>query len=93
MRGGTPDRRRASPGTEAAAGSAIRSREASERQHRVPGPHADLDVAPTEGLASALCIEDGDGVAAHRDARQRLTSAALPVEAPAELITTTRKNA
>nr|WP_272902889.1 DUF5753 domain-containing protein [Streptomyces sp. BA2] len=43
------------------------------------GPHADLDVVHTEGLTSALYIEETDKVAAHRDAWQRLTSAALSV--------------
>ncbi|WP_200301804.1 DUF5753 domain-containing protein [Streptomyces adelaidensis] len=57
------------------------------------GPHADLDVVHTEGLASALYVEDGNGVAAHRDAWQRLTSAALSVEESAELVTTIRKTA
>ncbi|MFE7316394.1 helix-turn-helix domain-containing protein [Streptomyces sp. NPDC057555] len=57
------------------------------------GPHADLDVVHTEGLTSALYVEEGDKVAAHRDAWQRLTSAALSVEASAELITEIRKNA
>jgi hypothetical protein len=42
-------------------------------------------------LASALYVEDGGGVAAHRDAGQRLTSSALSVDASAELITTIRK--
>lgn len=57
------------------------------------GPHADLDVVHTEGLTSALYIEETDKVAAHRDAWQRLTSAALSVEASADLITDIRKNA
>ncbi|MGC9536559.1 DUF5753 domain-containing protein [Streptomyces sp. UG1] len=56
------------------------------------GPHADLDVVHTEGLTSALYVEESDKVAAHRDAWQRLTSAALSVEASAELITEIRKN-
>ncbi|MEX3100339.1 MULTISPECIES: helix-turn-helix transcriptional regulator [unclassified Streptomyces] len=56
------------------------------------GPHADLDVVHTEGLTSALYIEERDKVAAHRDAWQRLTSTALPVEASAELITEIRKS-
>ncbi|MGW1835741.1 helix-turn-helix domain-containing protein [Streptomyces sp. NPDC002067] len=55
------------------------------------GPHADLDVVHTEGLTSALYIEDHDKVAAHRDAWQRLTSSAESVEASAELITEIRK--
>lgn len=57
------------------------------------GPHADLDVVHTEGLTSALYIEEHDKVAAHRDAWQRLTSAALSVEASGDLITEIRKNA
>ncbi|MCY0959588.1 helix-turn-helix transcriptional regulator [Streptomyces sp. H27-H5] len=57
------------------------------------GPHADLDVVHTEGLTSALYVEEREQVAAHRDAWQRLTSAALSVEASAELITEIRKNA
>ncbi|MFD7661698.1 Scr1 family TA system antitoxin-like transcriptional regulator [Streptomyces sp. NPDC059788] len=56
------------------------------------GPHVDLDVVHTEGLTSALYIEEADKVAAHRDAWQRLTSAALPVGASADLITEIRKN-
>ncbi|MEV5597056.1 helix-turn-helix transcriptional regulator [Streptomyces sp. NPDC052496] len=56
------------------------------------GPHIDLDVVHSEGLTSALYIEEADKVAAHRDAWQRLTSAALSVEASAELITKIRKN-
>ncbi|MFD5873700.1 helix-turn-helix domain-containing protein [Streptomyces sp. NPDC060322] len=57
------------------------------------GPHADLDVVHTEGLTSALYVEEREQVAAHRDAWQRLTSAALSVEASADLITEIRKNA
>ncbi|MEU2759404.1 helix-turn-helix transcriptional regulator [Streptomyces sp. NPDC007094] len=57
------------------------------------GPHADLDVVHTEGLTSALYVEEQDQITAHRDAWQRLTSAALSVEASAELITKIRKNA
>ncbi|MDI3389080.1 helix-turn-helix transcriptional regulator [Streptomyces sp. B-S-A8] len=57
------------------------------------GPHADLDVVHTEGLTSALYVEEREQVVAHRDAWQRLTSAALSVEASAELITEIRKNA
>ncbi|MFM9445296.1 helix-turn-helix domain-containing protein [Streptomyces acidiscabies] len=56
------------------------------------GPHTDLDVVHTEGLTSALYIEERDKVAAHRDAWQRLTSTALSVEASAELITEIRKS-
>jgi hypothetical protein len=56
------------------------------------GQHADLDVVHTEGLTSALYIEEQDKVAAHRDAWQRLTAMALPVEASADLITEIRKN-
>ncbi|MFF9477910.1 Scr1 family TA system antitoxin-like transcriptional regulator [Streptomyces sp. NPDC014733] len=50
------------------------------------GPHADLDVVHTEGLTSSLYIEDSDKVAVHRDAYQRISSAAEAVEASAELI-------
>ncbi|MEV6074337.1 helix-turn-helix transcriptional regulator [Streptomyces sp. NPDC052069] len=57
------------------------------------GPHADLDVVHTEGLTSALYVEEREQITAHRDAWQRLTSAALSVEATAELITEIRKNA
>ncbi|GAA2408559.1 helix-turn-helix transcriptional regulator [Streptomyces pulveraceus] len=56
------------------------------------GIHADLDVVHIEGLTSALYIEDRDKVAAHRDAWQRLTSAAESVEASAELITKIRNH-
>ncbi|APD18666.1 DNA binding protein [Streptomyces phage Mojorita] len=56
------------------------------------GPHTDLDVVHTEGLTSALYVEERDKVAAHRDAWQRLSAAALSVEASAELITEIRKN-
>lgn len=56
------------------------------------GPHADLDVVHTEGLTSALYVEESDKVAAHRDAWQRLSSAALSVEASADLITEIRKS-
>ncbi|MFI2237112.1 helix-turn-helix domain-containing protein [Streptomyces chrestomyceticus] len=56
------------------------------------GSHVDLDVVHVEGLTSALYIEEHDKVAAHRDAWQRLTSAALPVGASADLITEIRKN-
>ncbi|MFE9387092.1 helix-turn-helix domain-containing protein [Streptomyces sp. NPDC007025] len=56
------------------------------------GPHANLDVVHTEGLTSALYVEERDKVATHRDAWQRLTSAAESVEASAELITQIRKN-
>ncbi|MFI7102853.1 DUF5753 domain-containing protein [Streptomyces sp. NPDC050161] len=56
------------------------------------GPHPDLDVVHTESLTAALYIEDGDKVAAHRDAWQRLTSAAESVEASTDLITEIRKN-
>ncbi|WP_399089062.1 helix-turn-helix domain-containing protein [Streptomyces sp. BBFR2] len=55
------------------------------------GPHADLDVVHTEGLTSLLYIEDHDKVAVHRDAYQRLTSAAESVEASAKLITEIRR--
>lgn len=57
------------------------------------GPHADLDVVHTEGLTSALYVEEREQVAAHRDAWQRLTSAALSVEASADLIAEIRTNA
>ncbi|WP_030579216.1 DUF5753 domain-containing protein [Streptomyces globisporus] len=57
------------------------------------GPHTDLDVVHTEGLTSALYVEEREQITAHRDAWQRLTSAALSVEATAELITEIRKNA
>ncbi|MFE9340883.1 helix-turn-helix domain-containing protein [Streptomyces sp. NPDC007063] len=56
------------------------------------GPHTNLDVVHTEGLTSALYVEERDKVATHRDAWQRLTSAAESVEASAELITQIRKN-
>lgn len=56
------------------------------------GPHPDLDVVHTESLTSALYVEEADKVAAHRDAWQRLTSAAESVEASADLITEIRKN-
>lgn len=56
------------------------------------GTHADLDVVHTEGLTSALYVEEREQVAAHRDAWQRLTSAALSVEASADLIAEIRKN-
>lgn len=56
------------------------------------GPHADLDVVHTEGLTSALYVEESEKVAAHRDAWQRLSSAALSVEASADLITEIRKS-
>ncbi|MEU0838603.1 DUF5753 domain-containing protein [Streptomyces sp. NPDC005962] len=56
------------------------------------GPHADLDVVHMEGLTSALYVEERDQVAAHRDAWQRLTSAALSVESSADLIAEIRKN-
>ncbi|OWA14573.1 transcriptional regulator [Streptomyces sp. CS227] len=55
------------------------------------GPHPDLDVVHTESLTSALYVEERDKVAAHRDAWQRLTSAASSVDASAELITQIRK--
>ncbi|MEU6111059.1 DUF5753 domain-containing protein [Streptomyces albidoflavus] len=54
-------------------------------------PHPDLDVVHTESLTSALYLEERDQVAAHRDAWQRLTSAAASVEASASLITQIRK--
>jgi hypothetical protein len=57
------------------------------------GPHADLDVVHTEGLTSALYVEEREQVAAHRDAWQRLTSAALSVDASADLIAEIRTNA
>ncbi|MFF1686093.1 helix-turn-helix domain-containing protein [Streptomyces sp. NPDC058254] len=56
------------------------------------GAHADLDVVHVESLTSALYVEEREQVIAHRDAWQRLTSAALSVEASAELITEIRKN-
>ncbi|MCN9244120.1 DUF5753 domain-containing protein [Streptomyces sp. RY43-2] len=55
------------------------------------GPHADLDVVHSEALTAALYIEEQDKVAAHRDSWQRMTSAALSVEASAELINEIRK--
>ncbi|KDR60507.1 helix-turn-helix domain-containing protein [Streptomyces albidoflavus] len=55
------------------------------------GPHPDLDVVHTESLTSALYVEERDKVAAHRDAWQRLTSAAASVDASADLITQIRK--
>ncbi|MEU7374827.1 DUF5753 domain-containing protein [Streptomyces albidoflavus] len=54
------------------------------------GPHPDLDVVHTEALSSALYVEEREAVNAHRDAWQRLTSAALSVEASAKLITQIR---
>ncbi|GAA2536853.1 hypothetical protein SF12_03220 [Streptomyces sp. MBRL 601] len=54
-------------------------------------PHPDLGVVHTESLTSALYPEERDQVAAHRDAWQRLTSAAASVEASASLITQMRK--
>ncbi|MEU8626144.1 helix-turn-helix transcriptional regulator [Streptomyces sp. NPDC048669] len=56
------------------------------------GPHADLDVVHTEGLTSALYVEEREQVAAHRDAWQRLSATALSVEASADLITEIRKS-
>lgn len=56
------------------------------------GPHTDLDVVHTESLTSALYVEERDKVAAHRDAWQRLTSAAASVEASAEMITEIRNH-
>ncbi|MEU6482942.1 helix-turn-helix transcriptional regulator [Streptomyces sp. NPDC046887] len=56
------------------------------------GPHADLDVVHTEGLTSTVYVEESDKVAAHRDAWQRLSAAALSVEASADLITEIRKS-
>jgi hypothetical protein len=55
------------------------------------GPHADLDVVHTEALTAALYVEDREKVSSYRDAWQRLSSAALSVEATAELITEIRK--
>ncbi|MGA4859733.1 MULTISPECIES: helix-turn-helix domain-containing protein [Streptomyces] len=55
------------------------------------GPHPDLDVVHTESLTSALYVEERDKVAAHRDAWQRLTSAAESVKASTDLITQIRK--
>jgi hypothetical protein len=55
------------------------------------GTHPDLDVVHTESLTSALYVEERDKVAAHRDAWQRLTSAAASVDASADLITQIRK--
>ncbi|MFI8284860.1 helix-turn-helix domain-containing protein [Streptomyces albidoflavus] len=55
------------------------------------GPHPDLDVVHTESLTSALYMEERDKVAAHRDAWQRLTSAAESVKASTDLITQIRK--
>jgi hypothetical protein len=57
------------------------------------GHHADLDVVHTEALASTLYVEESSQVGAYRDAWQRLSAAALPVEASAKLITEIRKNA
>ncbi|MQY15660.1 hypothetical protein SRB5_58480 [Streptomyces sp. RB5] len=56
------------------------------------GAHADLDVVHTEGLTSALYIEDREQVSAHRDAWQRLTTCALDTEASAKLITGIRES-
>jgi len=56
------------------------------------GPHPDLDVVHAEALTSALYVEDSGKVATHRDAWQRLSSAAELVEASAELITEIRKS-
>lgn len=56
------------------------------------GPHADLDVVHTEGLTPALYVEEREQVASHRDAWQRLTSAALSVETSADLIAEIRNN-
>ncbi|MBZ2408010.1 DUF5753 domain-containing protein [Streptomyces albidoflavus] len=55
------------------------------------GPHPDLDVVHTESLSATLYVEERDKVAAHRDAWQRLTSAAESVEASTDLITQIRK--
>ncbi|MGF3131643.1 helix-turn-helix domain-containing protein [Streptomyces albidoflavus] len=55
------------------------------------GPHPDLDVVHNESLTSALYVEERDKVAAHRDAWQRLTSAAESVKASTDLITQIRK--
>lgn len=55
------------------------------------GPHTDLDVVHTEALTAALYVEDREKVSSYRDAWQRLSSAALSVEATAELITEIRK--
>lgn len=51
------------------------------------GPHTDLDVVHTEALTSALYMEDPDEIATHRDAWQRITSAAESVKASTEMIT------
>ncbi|WKX70351.1 helix-turn-helix transcriptional regulator [Streptomyces sp. XD-27] len=57
------------------------------------GPHMDLDVAYTEGLASTpLYVEDRDKIAVYRTAWQRLASAAESVEASAVLIAQIRKS-
>ncbi|MFC9426699.1 helix-turn-helix domain-containing protein [Streptomyces sp. NPDC056987] len=50
------------------------------------GDHVDLDVVHIEGLTSALYVEDGEQVTAYRDAFERLTAAALSVEASARRI-------
>lgn len=55
------------------------------------GAHTDLDVVHTEALTAALYVEDREKVSSYRDAWQRLSSAALSVEATAELITEIRK--
>ncbi|MEU6441337.1 helix-turn-helix transcriptional regulator [Streptomyces sp. NPDC047046] len=56
------------------------------------GAHTDLDVVHTEGLTSALYIEDADKIAAHRHAWQRISSAALSVESSADLIAKIRND-
>ncbi|MCM2420315.1 helix-turn-helix transcriptional regulator [Streptomyces sp. RKAG293] len=48
--------------------------------------HPDLDVVHVESLTSALYVEEGEQVVAYRDAFERLTAAALSVEASAERI-------
>lgn len=50
------------------------------------GDVPEFDVVHTEGLTAALYIEERDKVAVHRDALNRLMSAAESVEASAELI-------
>ncbi len=57
------------------------------------GQHMDLDVAYTEGVASALYfIEDRDKIDMHRKAWQRIEAVAESAEASAELITQMRKS-
>lgn len=58
------------------------------------GSHMDLDVVYTEGLATALYVEDRDKIAMYRTAWQRLTSvaeSAESAESSAALISEIRK--